>query len=161
MFTMLLADSSNFWSQWGLLIILVVLLGAMFAWNFYRQKKYQKQEEQMINDIKVGTKVKTYSGIYGTVVGVYESTDGRVAILSLDGKTTMEIDFRAIYAVDQKQEVKDEPQQEQTVEEEKPQEVVAEEVHEEKPEEVKEEVVEEVKAEEPAKKSKKTSKKSK
>ena len=40
MFTMLLEEAkSNFWSQWGLLIILVVLLVAMFAWNFYRQKK--------------------------------------------------------------------------------------------------------------------------
>ena len=154
MFTMLLEETkSNFWSQWGLLIILVVLLGAMFAWNFYRQKKYQKQEEQMMQDIKVGSKVKTYSGIYGTVVGIYDTTDGRVAILSLDGKTTMEIDFRAIYGVDQKEEVKDEPVAEPAVE-----------TAEEPVEEVKEEAEvkpEEKKVEEPAKKAKKTSKKSK
>ena len=154
MFTMLLEETkSNFWSQWGLLIILVVLLGAMFAWNFYRQKKYQKQEEQMMQDIKVGSKVKTYSGIYGTVVGIYDSTDGRVAILSLDGKTTMEIDFRAIYGVDQKEEVKDEPVAEPAVE-----------TAEEPAEEVKEEAevkLEEEKVEQPAKKQKKTSKKSK
>ena len=117
MFTMLLEETkTNFWSQWGLLIILVVLLVGMFIWNFYRQKKYQKQEEQMMQEIKVGSKVKTYSGIYGTVVGIYESTDGRVAILSLDGKTTMEIDFRAIYGVDQKEEVKEEVVEEQAEE---------------------------------------------
>lgn len=154
MFTMLLEETkTNFWSQWGLLIILVVLLVGMFIWNFYRQKKYQKQEEQMMQEIKVGSKVKTYSGIYGTVVGIYESTDGRVAILSLDGKTTMEIDFRAIYGVDQKEEVKEE-QAEETIE--GPAETSNEEVKEEA--EVK---PEEKKIEKPAKKEKKTSKKSK
>lgn len=158
MFTMLLEETkTNFWSQWGLLIILVVLLVGMFIWNFYRQKKYQKQEEQMMQEIKVGSKVKTYSGIYGTVVGIYESTDGRVAILSLDGKTTMEIDFRAIYGVDQKEEVKEEvveEQAEETIEE--PAETSNEEVKEEA--EVK---PEEEKVEKTAKKDKKTSKKSK
>ena len=154
MFTMLLEETkTDFWSRWGLLIILVVLLVGMFVWNFYRQKKYQKQEEQMMQEIKVGSKVKTYSGIYGTVVGIYDTTDGRVAILSLDGKTTMEIDFRAIYGVDQKEEVKDEPVAEPAVE-----------TTEAPVEEVKEEAEvkpEEEKVEEPAKKTKKTSKKSK
>ena len=158
MFTMLLEETkTDFWSRWGLLIILVVLLVGMFIWNFYRQKKYQKQEELMMQEIKVGSKVKTYSGIYGTVVGIYDTTDGRVAILSLDGKTTMEIDFRAIYGVDQKEEVKEEPVVE-TAEE------TAEETTQAPAEEVKEEVEvkpEAEKVEEPVKKAKKTSKKSK
>ena len=158
MFTMLLEETkTDFWSRWGLLIILVVLLVGMFIWNFYRQKKYQKQEELMMQEIKVGSKVKTYSGIYGTVVGIYDTTDGRVAILSLDGKTTMEIDFRAIYGVDQKEEVKEEvveEQAEETIKE--PAETSNEEVKEEA--EVK---PEEEKVEKPAKKEKKTSKKSK
>lgn len=102
----------TFWENYGLLIILVVALIAMFVWNYYRQKKYQKQEEQMMQDIRVGTRVKTYAGVYGTIVGIYESTDGRVAILSLDGNTTMEVDFRSIYSMDNKtkiEDVKDEP----------------------------------------------------
>lgn len=102
----------TFWENYGLLIILVVALIAMFVWNYYRQKKYQKQEEQMMQDIRVGARVKTYAGVYGTIVGIYESTDGRVAILSLDGNTTMEVDFRSIYSMDNKtkiEDVKDEP----------------------------------------------------
>ena len=99
---------ASFWESYGLLIILVVALIAMFAWNFYRQKKYQKQEEQMMQDLKVGTKVKTYAGVYGTLVGFYETTEGRVAILSLDGKNTMEVDFRSIYGIDTKQKIAEE-----------------------------------------------------
>lgn len=111
------STGSNFFAQYGLLIILVVMLVAMFVFNFIRQKKYQQQEAQMVQEIKVGTKVKTYAGIYGTVVGMYDSTDGKVAILSIDGKSTMEIDFRSIYAVDAKTEVV-ETSQEQPVSEE-------------------------------------------
>lgn len=139
----------TFWENYGLLIILVVALIAMFVWNYYRQKKYQKQEEQMMQDIKVGTRVKTYAGVYGTIVGIYESTDGRVAILSLDGNTTMEVDFRSIYSVDNKtkiEDVKDEPAEEPKIEEPKIEPV----------EEPKEEPIEE-----PKKPAKKTTRKTK
>lgn len=144
--------AGSFWENYGLLIILVVALIAMFAWNFYRQKKYQKQEEQMMQEIKVGTKVKTYAGVYGTIVGIYESTEGKVAVLSLDGKTTVEVDFRSIYGVDNKkkiEEVSEEPATE-TVEPEVKEEAVEEPVSEPSKEEA-----------EPEKTEKKTSKKSK
>ena len=126
MFTMLLEETkTDFWSRWGLLIILVVLLVGMFIWNFYRQKKYQKQEELMMQEIKVGSKVKTYSGIYGTVVGIYDTTDGRVAVLSLDGKSTMEVDFRSLYCVDKKRMIDDEEPVQPAEEEAKPEVVSA------------------------------------
>lgn len=110
MFEMLLADES-FFSKYGLLIILVVLLVGMFVWNYFRQKKAIQQEEEMQRAITVGTKVKTYAGVYGTVVNIYETTDGRVAVLSLDGKSTMEVDFRSLYAIDSKKMVDEEPEQ--------------------------------------------------
>lgn len=131
--------AGNFWESYGLLIILVVALVAMFAWNFYRQKKYQKQEEQMMQELKVGTKVKTYAGVYGTLVGFYETTEGRVAILSLDGKNTMEVDFRSIYGVDSKQKIEEtapETSESEQVEEQPKQEEVQEQT-EQKPEEEK------------------------
>ena len=105
--SMLLENTSNpgFFEKYWLLIILVVMIIAMFVFNFLRQKKYQQQEAKMLEDIKVGTKVKTYAGVYGTIVGMYDSTDGKVAILSLDGKATMEVDFRSIYVIDNKTEV--------------------------------------------------------
>lgn len=109
----------SFLQNYGLLIILVVALVAMFVWNYFRQKKYQQQEEQMMQEIKIGTKVRTYAGVYGTIVGIYESTEGRVAILSLDGNATVEVDFRSIYGIDNKtkiEDVKEEPV-EQPVEE--------------------------------------------
>lgn len=113
---------SSFFQNYGLLIILVVALVAMFVWNYFRQKKYQQQEEQMMQEIKIGTKVRTYAGVYGTIVGIYESTEGRVAILSLDGNATVEVDFRSIYGIDNKtkiEDVKEEPVQpvEETIQE--------------------------------------------
>lgn len=120
MFSMLLEEPAkpSFFAQYGLLIILVVMLIAMFVINYFRQKKMQQQEAQMIQDIKVGTKVKTYAGVYGTIVGMYDTTDGKVAILSLDGKTTMEVDFRSIYSIDNKSEVKEEEVKEEVKTEE-------------------------------------------
>ena len=61
--------------------------------------------------MKVGTKVKTYAGVYGTIVGIYDTTDGKVARLSLDGNTVMEVDFRSIYCLDEKKEITEEEQE--------------------------------------------------
>ena len=124
MFGMLLEDAS-FFSKYGLLIILVVLLIAMFVWNFFRQKKAVQQEEEMQKSITVGTKLKTYSGVYGTVVSIYDTTDGRVAVLSLDGKSTMEVDFRSLYCVDKKRMIDDEEPAQPAEEESKPEVVSA------------------------------------
>lgn len=105
---MLLAEATpNFFEKYGLLIILVVAVVGMLVLNYFRQRKYAQQEAEMQETIKIGTKIKTYAGIYGTVVGIYETTDGKVAKISLDGKSTMEIDFKSIYVVDQKKEVKE------------------------------------------------------
>lgn len=107
MYNMLLEETGSF-SKYILLIILVAMLVLMFVWNFLRQKKAAQQEEYLQSQMVVGTKVKTYAGVYGTIVGIYETTDGKVARLSLDGKTIMEIDFRSIYAIDEKTEIKEE-----------------------------------------------------
>ena len=114
----LLEDTPSFWGKYGLLIILGAFIVLMFVYNFIRSRKYQQQEQQLIENVKVGTKVKTYSGIYGTVVGIKLTTDGKVAVLALDERSTMEIDFRAIYALDEKKPV--EENAEENAEEVKP-----------------------------------------
>ncbi|MBQ0017428.1 MAG: preprotein translocase subunit YajC [Clostridiales bacterium] len=148
LFELMETTQATFFEKYGLLIILVALLAVMFLWNFYRSRKYQKQEVDMQEQIKVGTKIKTYSGIYGTVVGFYDTTDGRVVKISLDGKATMEIDFRAIYGIDDKMtldEAKKLEEEKAKLEEEAKQEAKVEEP---KVEEKKEEVKEEPKKEE-------------
>ena len=102
MLNMLLEGETSFFAQYGLLIILVAMVIAMFVWNFFRQRKAAVQEQELRDNMAVGTKVKTYAGVYGTIVGFYETTDGRVARLSLDGNTVMEVDFRSIYCLDEK-----------------------------------------------------------
>ena len=109
MLNMLLeGEGTNFFTQYGLLIILVAMLVLMFAFSFFRQRRANLQEEHLREHMLVGTKVKTYAGIYGTIVGFYDTTDGRVARLSLDGKTVMEVDFRSIYCIDEKKEITEE-----------------------------------------------------
>lgn len=102
--------TANFLEQYGLLILLVVFLIGIFIFNSFRSKKYQEQEKELHERIKIGTKIKTYSGIYGTVVGMRDTPDARVVKLSLDGKATLEIDFKAIYLIEEQQpEIKELP----------------------------------------------------
>lgn len=58
---------SGFFSQWGLLIILMI---AMFAIMIIPQRKRDKKIKQMLDSIKPGDRVKTIGGIYGTVSNV-------------------------------------------------------------------------------------------
>ena len=62
----------------------------------------------MVNNIKVGDKVKTYSGFYGKIIEITETTDGKVAVLETgnDGNHGyVSIDMNAIYAIDEKKPV--------------------------------------------------------
>ena len=124
---------ATFFEQYGLIIILVLGFGLMMVYYFLRNRKFQQTENDFQTALKVGDKVKTYSGFYGTVEKITETTDGKVITLRLGENATVDVDIRALMGLDLKEEVKEEP------------------APAEKPEEVKEEPVEE-KLEEPAEK---------
>lgn len=67
------------------------------------------QAQAMINELKPGTKVKTYTGLYGTIDSIRETTDGKVVMLKIGeegGKVGfIEIDANAIYGIDSKTDV--------------------------------------------------------
>ncbi|MCI6159341.1 MAG: preprotein translocase subunit YajC [Selenomonadaceae bacterium] len=49
---------------WGMLIF----MGALFYFMLYRpQKKQQKKRKEMLDSLKVGSRVMTIGGIYGTI----------------------------------------------------------------------------------------------
>lgn len=58
---------SGFFSQWGLLIIMMI---AMFAIMIIPQRKRDKKIKQMLDSLKPGDRVRTIGGIYGTVSSV-------------------------------------------------------------------------------------------
>ena len=76
--------------------------------NYFRSKKNKENAQNMVNNIKVGDKVKTYSGFYGEIVSITETTDGKVAVLRTGEEGNygyLSIDMNAIYGIDEKKPV--------------------------------------------------------
>ena len=95
-------------TQWILPAILLVLIIGIFLLNYFRSKKNQESMKNMVDSLKVGDNVKTYSGIYGKIIEIVETTDGKVAVLetgSEKNKGIFSIDINAIYGIDEKKPV--------------------------------------------------------
>lgn len=95
-------------TQWILPIVLLVLVVGIFILNYFRSKKSQESMKNMVDSLKVGDNVKTYSGLYGKIIEIVETTDGKVAILetgSEKNKGIFSIDINAIYGIDEKKPV--------------------------------------------------------
>ena len=119
-------------TQWILPAVLLVLVIGIFLLNYFRSKKNQESMKNMVDGLKVGDNVKTYSGIYGKIIEIVETTDGKVAVLetgSEKNKGIFSIDINAIYGIDEKKPVvydangnvvsDEEPKTEEKVEENK------------------------------------------
>ena len=108
MFSSMLLESTGFFQQYWIVFVLLALIIVLYIVSAVRRKKYNEQNQQMLNDLKPGVKVKTYSGIYGKIVSIKETTDGKVVLLELgEGSKTsyMSVDANAIFGVDQKEDV--------------------------------------------------------
>lgn len=132
------AETPNPGGQMGTYIIMGVLLIAiigLFIWQSHTNKKKQKEAQNMVNNLKIGDRVKTIGGICGFVAQINDAENTFVLETGLEeNKSYVKFDKGAIYqtAPAQGNAVASEPA----------------------PEKV-EEVAQEVKEEEPAKKSKK------
>ena len=104
----LLAVGTFFSQYWPVLVLLVALI-ALYIVSMVRRKKDSEQAQKMIDELKPGTKVKTYTGFYGTIDSIRETTDGKVVMLKIGeqgGKEAfVEIDANAIYGIDSKTDV--------------------------------------------------------
>ena len=104
MFYLLAADeatapkSSN---QWWLIIIMVVMLVGMMLISIIPQRKRQKKAQEMVDAIRVGTKVKTIGGFIGTVKMIDNNNKTFVLDISAqeDGSAMVTLDRSAIYMV--------------------------------------------------------------
>lgn len=171
-----LLNNTNFFSQYGLLIVLVVALVALMFISFTRRKKEDAYRNDLLSKIVPGAKIKTYYGLYGKVLKITETTDGKILLVETgeDDKVSYQsVHINAVYALDEKQldteteEVAVESKSEAELKFEELERQLAEKEAESEKEEVKEEAKEEVeeveevkeeKTEKPAKKT--TSKKS-
>ena len=102
----LLAD---FFSDYGVMLLLIIgMIVIMFVLPNSARKKQYEQLQNFLSNLKVGDKVKTTSGFYGTIVSMRETTDGRVALLEMgegDKVGYIAVDMNAIYAIDAKEDV--------------------------------------------------------
>lgn len=105
----LLADATaDFFSTYWIVFVLLGLIIVMYIVSFVRRKKYNEQSQNMLNTLKPGVKVKTYSGFYGTILSVKETTDGKVLLLEMGEGNKVSyttIDANAVYGVDAKEDV--------------------------------------------------------
>lgn len=62
---------SGFFSNYGLLIVLMV---AMFAIMIIPQRRRNKKIKEMLASLKPGTRVRTIGGIYGTIASIKDET---------------------------------------------------------------------------------------
>ncbi|MBR4905023.1 MAG: preprotein translocase subunit YajC [Selenomonadaceae bacterium] len=66
----------------------IILMLLIFYFLLYRpQKKAQKEREEMLNSLKVGSRVITIGGIYGTIVSLTDE----IVILKIADKVEIEI----------------------------------------------------------------------
>lgn len=97
---LLLAGAEN-WILPGILLVLCVVL---FVLYYFRNKKYQRNAETMSNNLKKGDKVKTYSGVYGTIIEIVQTDDGKVVTIETGNdkhKSYVSYDIRAVYAINE------------------------------------------------------------
>jgi len=89
------------WILVGLVVAMVVIM----LLNSSRQKKAEAEAQKMVSELKPGDKVKTYIGVYGKIISITETTDGKVCVIETGDKekTQIELDMRAIAGLDTKQ----------------------------------------------------------
>ncbi len=58
----------------GMIIYLVVIFGAMYLFLIRPQRKKQKEEKKMRDNLQVGDEIVTIGGIYGRVISLKEDT---------------------------------------------------------------------------------------
>lgn len=98
-----------------MLVVLVILLVAMFVVSYMRKKKYNQGLSSMREELKIGDRVMTDSGIVGEVVDSYTEEEYKYFVLK-SGKGNnvgyYSVHANAIYYVFGKDEVKTEVKQE-------------------------------------------------
>lgn len=65
-------EGSN--SIWVMVIYIAVIFGIMYFLLIRPQKKKQKEEEKLRNNIQIGDDIITIGGIYGRVVAIKEDS---------------------------------------------------------------------------------------
>lgn len=98
--SMLLAANNQIWSYVLIGLVVVLLIGMPIMMNARNKRETQKVQEQT-NSLKVGDKILTTSGVYGTITEIKFDDSKKQVVIETGGKTKsyMTIDAYAIYTV--------------------------------------------------------------
>lgn len=97
-----------FQSSWFLVIILVLSIGLLMFTSFSRRKKEEQYRTELDNKVVKGAKVRTVAGLYGVVVSVRNTTDGKIVLVETgegDKKSYQQLHINAICGLDESEEI--------------------------------------------------------
>ena len=77
----------DFFSQYGMIIFLVVIFAVMYLLMIRPRQKQQKVHEAMMKELRPGDRVIIAGGIYGQIETIGEET----AILRIESGATMKV----------------------------------------------------------------------
>ncbi len=79
--------------QYGMIIYLVIIFAVMYFIMIRPQRKQEKQQQAMINAVKVGDEIITIGGVHGKITKI---KDNDITIVTSMQKTSLEISRWAI-----------------------------------------------------------------
>lgn len=100
LFNLLLTETTEpkaVWTDYLMIIVLLVAIVGMFVWSSISNKKRQKKEKEMVESLKIGDRVTTIGGICGFVAQINDSENTFVLQTGLDGESFVKFDKAAIY----------------------------------------------------------------
>jgi len=77
----------DFFSQYGMIVFLVVIFAVMYLLMIRPRQKQQKQHDEMMKELRPGDRVIMAGGIYGQIESIGEET----AILKIESGATMKV----------------------------------------------------------------------
>ena len=103
-----LLEGSFFSNNWVLIVVVVVAIGLLILTSFTRRKKEEQYRNDLDSKIVAGAKVKTYSGLYATVVSIRNTTDGKIVLIETgegDKKSYQQLHINAIFGIDESEDM--------------------------------------------------------
>ena len=78
---------TSFWSKYGMIIFLVLMVAVFYFLMIRPQQKRQKDQRQMMENLQKGNKVITAGGIYGTIDSLSEDS----VVIKTEGGTLLRV----------------------------------------------------------------------
>lgn len=86
------------WTSYLMIGVLLIAIIGLFVWSSYSNKKKQKQAQEVVNNLKVGDRVKTIGGVCGFVAEINDAENTFVLKTGMDGHDSfVKFDKGAIY----------------------------------------------------------------